>query len=139
MVRNIGFIACLMAVLQLSTTALYAETIEAASPVKGDALKGKRFFNSCLGCHAVKDGDAVRSGPHLKEVFGRKAGTLQDFRYSSALKTANFVWNEEKLDEWLKEPRTFLPGNRMTFTGLSSEQERKDLLAYMKQVTIPTE
>ena len=134
----LGYITFAVAALYLNSTALHAKTIEgaeAALSAKGNASKGKRIFNNCLSCHAVEDGGLTRVGPHLKEIIGREVGTVEGYRYSSALKTASFVWSEEMLDKWLAEPRTFLPGNRMTFTGLEKEQERNDLLAYLKLVS----
>lgn len=140
MVRNIKYIAWSLVALYLTSSAVSAE-MKNESETKvllsdsGDAVKGKRIFNSCLSCHAIEEGASIGAGPYLREIVGRTAGTIEGYRYSSALKSAEFVWSEEKLDEWLKEPRTFLPGNRMTFMGLAKEQERKDLLAYLKQVT----
>lgn len=138
MVRNIGFIACAIVALLTTSSALYgAESDETAILLSdsGNAVKGKRIFNTCLSCHAIEADASAHVGPYLREVVGRMAGTLEGYKYSSALKLADFVWSEEKLDKWLASPRTFLPGNRMTFTGLAKEQERKDLLAYLKQVT----
>ena len=138
MVRNIGYIALSLMVLTIFSPTLYGETKEEAAILLsdgGNAARGKRIFNSCLSCHSIDKGDSSNSGPHLVEIVGRTAGSIDGYKYSSAMKTANFVWSEEKLDAWLQEPRTFLPGNRMTFMGLVKEQERKDLLAYIKQVT----
>ena len=138
MVRNIGLIALTLMALQFSNSAVYAEAKDGTTHLlsdSGDATKGKRIFNTCLTCHGIEDDAVPHVGPHLREILGRMAGTLEGYRYSSALKSADFVWSEEKLDKWLQSPRTFLPGNRMTFMGLAKEQERKDLLAYIKQVT----
>lgn len=144
MVRNIKYIAWPLVALYLGSSAVYAESKnEGETKVllsdSGDAVKGKRIFNSCLSCHAIEEDSPIHDAPYLKEVVGRMAGTLEGYRYSSALKSADFVWSEEKLNQWLKEPRTFLPGNRMTFMGLAKEQERKDLLAYLKKVTTSEE
>ncbi len=144
MVRNIKYIAWPLVALYLTSSAIHAESKnESETKVllsdSGDAVKGKRIFNSCLSCHAIEEDAAAHVGPYLSEILGRTAGTLEGYRYSSALKSADFIWSEEKLDQWLKEPRTFLPGNRMTFMGLAKEQERKDLLAYLKQVTTSKE
>lgn len=144
MVRNIKYIAWPLVALYLTGSAAYAEKKnESETKVllsdSGNAVKGKRIFNSCLSCHAIEEDAAAHVGPYLSKIVGRTAGTLEGYRYSSALKSADFVWSEEKLDQWLKEPRTFLPGNRMTFMGLAKEQERKDLLAYLKQVTTSKE
>ncbi len=71
-------------------------------------------------------------------MIGRTAGTQADFlpRYSPAMKEAGaggIVWNEETIAEYITDPRAFIPGNRMAFPGLKDEQERADVIAYIKQ------
>jgi cytochrome c len=78
------------------------------------------------------------TGPSLANLWNRKAGTLASFpRYSSALKSSGVVWNDKTLDEWIKDPQHLIPGNDMTFQGLKNEQQRADLLAFLKQATQP--
>lgn len=101
----------------------------------GDLAKGKQAFALCQSCHTIAEGGPDRTGPNLHGVFGRTAGTHGDFKYSDALKNAGFKWDAEKLDAWLANPKTFLPGNRMTFVGLKDEQKRRDLIAYLKVET----
>lgn len=92
---------------------------------------GQRVFRRCAACHTLEEGARHLVGPNLHGVFGRQAGTAANFRYSDALQTADFVWRPEQLDEWLANPREFLPGNRMAFPGLSDTQERTDVIAYI--------
>lgn len=100
----------------------------------GDAVKGKRVYMRCQACHTLTAGQH-RLGPSLANLFGQKAGSIAGFtRYSNALKEADFVWTEAALDEWLASPKAFLPGNKMPFAGLSNAQDRKDLLAYLREV-----
>jgi cytochrome c len=74
------------------------------------------------------------TGPSLSGIWGRKAGGLTSFsRYSSALKSADVVWSEETLDSWIADPKAFIPGNHMGFTGLPDEQIRADIIAFLKQ------
>ena len=76
------------------------------------------------------------TGPSLAGIWGRKAGTVGGFtRYSKALKQANVTWDERSLDAWLTNPRGYLPGNRMTFRGLSDATQRRDLIAFLRSVT----
>lgn len=92
---------------------------------------GQRIFRRCAACHTLEEGARHLVGPNLHGVFGREAGTAQGFRYSDALQNADFVWTPPRLDEWLANPREFLPGNRMAFPGLREEQDRTDVIAYI--------
>jgi|GEM_PF-1004115 len=106
---------------------------------QGDATKGKKVFNQCRACHNVSVAARHKIGPNLNDLFNRKAGELDDYpRYSKALASAEFEWTEEKLDQWLANPRSFLPGNKMSYAGLRKEQDRKDVIAYLRQAT-PTD
>lgn len=137
--RSISLVLAAICAFSSVSNAQALGNVENALSAKGDAAKGKRLFNSCLRCHVIDANGIERVGPNLLGIVGREVASVPGYRYSSALKSANFVWSEEKLNEWLMEPRTFLPGNRMTFTGLNKEQERLNLLAYIKQVTVPIE
>lgn len=106
-----------------------------ANAFEGDAEKGKRLFLRCKACHNLSAAERPRIGPNLNDLFGRAAGKQEGFNYSKALVEADFVWDEEKLDQWLANPKTFLPGNRMTFPGLRKDTERADIIAYLKEAT----
>ena len=99
---------------------------------EGDLANGRRQFAKCRSCHVIDKGGDNRVGPALHGVFGRTAGTAAGFAYSPALKGAGFVWDGGKLDQWLADPKGFLPGNRMTFVGLKQEKDRRDVIAYIK-------
>ena len=94
---------------------------------------GKRVFLKCRSCHSVEKDAGNMTGPNLWGVFGRKAGTEPDFEYSSAVKNSGIVWDEAKIEEWLSNPKGFLPGNKMAFIGLPKEEDRKAVLAYLKK------
>ena len=103
---------------------------------QGDVTKGKKVFNQCRACHNVSKAARHKIGPNLDDLFDRTAGTVGDYpRYSKALAGAGFEWTEEKLDQWLANPRGFLPGNKMSYAGLRKEQDRKDVIAYLRQAT----
>ncbi len=73
------------------------------------------------------------TGPSLAGFWGRKAGSLNSFeRYSPALKSSDIVWDEKPLDEWLKQPQSLVPHNRMTFPGIPDARQRSDLIAFLK-------
>jgi len=99
---------------------------------EGDLANGRRQFAKCRSCHVIDKGGDNRVGPALHGVFGRTAGTAAGFTYSPALKGAGFVWDADKLNQWLADPKGFLPGNRMTFVGLKQEKDRRDVIAYIK-------
>lgn len=100
-----------------------------------DIENGKRKFGMCKSCHTIVPGGANMTGPNLHGVFGRKAGAVADYAYSDVVKNAGFVWDAEHLDKWLAEPRTFMPGTKMSFAGLKEAKDRVDLIAYLKVET----
>jgi cytochrome c len=106
---------------------LLASGIKAASP------RGQRVFAACAACHSLHP-DKNMTGPSLANLWNRKAGSLPSFsRYSAALKSSNIVWNDQTLDEWIKDPQHLVPGNEMTFVGIKDAQPRADLLAFLKE------
>jgi cytochrome c len=101
---------------------------------QGDAERGKQVFKKCADCHSLEPGK-VKIGPPLHGVFGRKAGSVQGFRYSKAMKSADIVWSADILDKYLAAPKTFVPGNRMPFPGLKKAADRADLIVYLEQAS----
>ena len=101
---------------------------------EGDPAKGKKVFNKCKTCHTLKAGKK-KVGPHLEGIIGRKAGSVEGYKYSKAMKAADVVWDEATLDEYLKKPKAFIKGTKMTFAGLKKDAQRQDLIAYLKEAT----
>jgi cytochrome c len=109
--------------------------ISGATAAEGDLERGAQAFRPCAACHSLEPGKH-RTGPSLAGIWGKKAGTVQDFsRYSSAFKSAQVTWNEDTLDAWLADPAAFIRNNRMTFPGMRDEQARADLIAYLEAAT----
>src|SRR5258705_13263486 len=79
-----------------------------------DVEKGKAVFEQCAACHSL-DGAGDYDGPTLKGVIGRKAGSLDDYRYSAAMKRSDVVWDPVALDTYVADPQAFIPGNHMAF------------------------
>ena len=101
----------------------------------GDAEKGQRVYTSkCKVCHELKAG-AKKIGPSFHGLFGRKAGTVADFKYSDAMAKAGVVWDEKTVAEYMKKPKDFIPGNKMVFDGLPKEDDRENLIKYLKEAT----
>ena len=94
-----------------------------------DAEHGKALFGACAACHSERP-DAL--GPSLKGVVGRKSAALEHFRYSSAMKRANLVWDEDNLRAYIKDPQGMVKGNRMPFGGLADASDIDDLIAYLQ-------
>lgn len=120
---------------------LFAAILVAAMPVlaghalaDGDAKKGKRVFNRCRACHNADDAKN-KVGPSLLGLFGRHAGSVEDFNYSSAMKNADIVWEKETLEKYIKDPKGFIPDNKMAFPGIKNEGQVEDLLAYLEEAT----
>ena len=97
-----------------------------------DYARGRR---TCQSCHITAEGGGNLVGPNLHGLFGREAGTLEGFAYSPALQEADFIWTPDKVDHWLENPRTFLPGNRMTFAGVRKPDDRIAVVAYLMSET----
>ncbi len=91
--------------------------------------KGRDLFaRRCSGCHAL---DSNREGPRLRGIYGRKAGGVQEFTYSDALKKLNLHWDDTSLDRWLADPDAMAPDTDMAFR-LSVAEERKAVIAWLR-------
>jgi len=104
----------------------------------GDPARGAKIYERCGACHSI---DRDRTGPRHAGLFGRRAGSVPGFPYSPAMKKAGangLVWNETTLDKFLQAPTKFIRGTRMGYAGVKDDQERADLIAYLKQATATT-
>jgi cytochrome c len=101
---------------------------------QGDPAAGEKVFNKCKACH-VADEAQNRVGPHLVGLFGRQAGSVEDFKYSDAMKGSGVTWSEETISEYIADPRGYIKGNRMAFVGLKDEEDIANLVAYLKEAT----
>ena len=103
-----------------------------APAVAADAANGQKVFRQCQACH-VADQEQNRVGPHLVGIIGRPAGAVEGFKYSDAMQSSDVVWEEETMAAYLKDPKGYIPGNRMVFPGLRKDEEIADLLAYLQE------
>lgn len=103
----------------------------AYAALTGDEAKGRRVFAKCMACHTVQEGQN-RVGPSLYGIVGREAGSVEGFNYSDANKNSGIVWTEDVLFAYLENPQEYIPGTRMIFPGLPAEQDRADVIAYLK-------
>jgi cytochrome c len=100
----------------------------------GDAAAGEKIFIKCKTCHTLEAGKN-KVGPSLAGLIGRKAGTAPDFNYSDAMKNSGITWDEVALNEYITDPKAKVPGNKMVFPGVKKDEDRANLIAYLKQAT----
>ena len=98
-----------------------------------DSGKGQKLFEECRACHALETGAKDTVGPDLHGVIGRKAGTLDDFRYSPAMKRSGITWTPQALEAYVADPQKTVPQNRMPYAGMPEARDRADLIAYLKE------
>lgn len=111
-----------------------AVALNTAAFADGDAAKGEKVFAKCKACHSLEAGQN-KVGPSLAGVFGRKAGTVEGFKYSDAMVNSGITWDAEQMAKYLENPKEFIAGNKMAFPGLKKEDDREDVIAYLKQAT----
>jgi len=100
-----------------------------------DLENGEAKIAVCKSCHTLGPGGGAMVGPNLWGVFGRKAGSAPGFSYSEGLKAYGVVWDAPTIDHWIAGPRAVVAGTRMTYAGMESATDRRDVVAYLKVVT----
>ena len=96
-----------------------------------DLVKGKKVFKKCVACHSLQEGKN-KIGPSLYNLLGRKAGSVEGYKYSKAMKNSDVVWDEESLDKFLTKPRKFIKKTKMSFRGIKKKSLRDDIISYLK-------
>jgi cytochrome c len=90
---------------------------------------GKQLFEKrCGGCHSL---DQDQTGPRLRNVYGRRAGSISSFRYSAAVRASRFTWDDISLDKWLTDPDALVPGNEMDFS-VPKPEERAAIIRFLR-------
>jgi cytochrome c len=121
------FTLSLAALMAISADALGQDTA-----AKSAADSELTFNNVCRTCHTLKEGDN-RLGPNLHNIIGRKAGSVPDYGYSSAMKDADLTWDKATLDRFIANPDQVVPGNKMKpYGGLTSAEERAKIIAFLE-------
>ena len=121
----------LAAIAMLAVSTVVAAAAHAAT---GDPMHGAQIYQRCQLCPSIEH-DLV--GPRHLRLFGRKAGSIAGYHYSTGMRQSGIIWSEDTLNRFLSGPQAYVPGTRMTFTGLPSEQDRADVIAYLKEATKP--
>ena len=100
---------------------------------KANADHGKQLYTKlCTTCHTDDKGGPNKVGPNLWDIVGRKKGSHPGFSYSSGVEAKGGDWSYEDLNHWLLKPSAFIKGTKMAFVGLPKEQERADVIAYLR-------
>ena len=111
---------------------------EAEQPIafylaSADPAKGEQVFKKCVACHNADKGGANALGPNLWGVLGEPVGKGKGFAFSEALAGRGGTWNFDNMSEWLKSPKGFAPGTKMTFAGLGNPEDRAHVIAFLNQ------
>jgi cytochrome c len=109
-------------------------TAAGAARAGGDAARGEKLYEDCAACHSIERG-VNGVGPTLYGIFGRKAGELDDYRYSPALKRSGIIWTEGTLDTFIADSQATVPANRMPYAGMPNAADRSDLIAYLQKAS----
>lgn len=112
-------------------TAAPAEQPIAVFLATADVARGEAQFKKCAACHTIDKGGANGIGPNLYGIMGAKVAHLPSFGYSAAVQGHGGNWDWDAMNQWLANPRGFIPGNKMSFAGLSRPQDRADVMAYL--------
>lgn len=96
----------------------------------------RQFARKCSICHSLTDDGERMAGPTLHKIMGRRAGTLEAYKYSDRLAQSELVWNEETIDLLFElGPDHYIPGSKMPMQQIAAESDRRDLIEFLKKVT----
>ena len=126
-IKNLFVVTGIIIVIVIFSIAIAIDIANAADPVNG-----KKVFKKCVTCHSLQEGKN-KIGPSLYNLLDRKAGLVEGYKYSKAMKNSGVVWDEESLDKFLTKPRKFIPKTKMAFRGIKKKSLRDDLIAFLKQ------
>lgn len=104
----------------------------AALVASANIAKGEKLIKKCTACHAFNQGGANKVGPALWGIIDQDIASVAGFKYSGALSSVEGNWTVENMNAWLYKPKAFAKGNKMSFAGLKKDQDRANLIAYLK-------
>ena len=99
----------------------------------GDIAHGQKVFKKCSACHMIASDGKNMIGPNLWEVFGRKAGSVSDYKYSKAMVAYGKEWTFGEMNSYLIKPQAYIKGTKMAFAGLKKEKDRASVILFMNQ------
>ncbi len=101
-----------------------------------DAAKGADAAKACGACHDFTKGGPNKVGPNLWDIIEKPIGGIAGFAYSEGMKAmAGKNWTYADMDAWLKSPKEFVKGTKMSYAGLKKDQTRADLIAYLASLS----
>lgn len=112
---------------------LMAATPLASASADPSAEDGAKVFAQCRACHQIGETAKNGVGPELNGLIGRKAGSVEGYNYSAAMKNSGLTWDEATFHEYIKNPKAKVPGTKMVYAGLKDEEKINDLIAFLKQ------
>ena len=113
----------ILCILTIGTGHSRAQNVEA----------GERVFAQCRTCHQVGEAAKNMVGPNLNGLFGRKSGSVEEYKYTEVNKNANITWDDATFREYIADPKGKMPGTKMIYAGLKNPKQIEDLMAYLKQ------
>lgn len=131
---QIGEPAPVQAVAAIAAPALepIAPLLAAANVQAGQQLAQRQ----CASCHSLNEGGRNGVGPNIYGIIGAKHAHAAGFNYSAAIRAmADKPWTYEDVNAWIANPRGYAPGNKMTYAGMASVQNRADLIAYLRSIS----
>ena len=102
---------------------------------KANVAEGQKVSERCQQCHDLSKGGPNKIGPNLWSIVDRPRASHPGFDYSSAMMANHDPWTYDKLFVYLKLPATMVPGTKMTFAGISSAEDRINLIAYLRTLS----
>lgn len=123
----------IVAPVAAAALSLAAGTLAQTPKAAPDLAKGRTAFQACAACHSDKPG-VKRLGPSLAGTFGKPAAQTKGFAYSPALAKAKLRWDRKTLDKFIASPKSLVPGNRMTYPGVSDPAKRAAIIDYIESL-----
>ncbi|WP_240789900.1 cytochrome c family protein [Roseomonas sp. HF4] len=121
--------------LMFSMMVAAAAAVPGVARAQGDAEAGQRVFNQCRACHTINEGGRNGVGPNLWGIVGRRAASIDGFRYSANMREVaegGHVWTVENLRAYITNPKAVVPRGSMSYAGLRNEAQLNDLIAYLQ-------
>ena len=130
-----GFLIAVHEQPTAAAPAAKAEEPIATRLAHADVNRGKSISRVCMTCHTLAKGEPNKVGPNLWNVVDRPRASEAGFDYSAAMKAKSGKWSFEELDKFLTHPQGYIPGIKMTFSGIQNDNQRGDLIAYLRTLS----